>query len=430
MYKKIFLISIIFSNNAFSLEENIQKGTSNNIDETSTPALNISVKTSPKEGNGLAKGVLINVNQKDGNAHNIDALRSEIVSSGEILDSINGVHGVANTKNGQPKPGAAFTGIWGESYAPKNAKPNIPYVSIGAEFNVYQTKVRNSSNSYLNDPLATGKSDHGGTIGVLINNYQGTSQVGHPAYDLNNIGNGNYWNDFGLAITSQSKNGRALGYQTGIYVSEVANELIHLRSGVFGNSQQQSDYGIFFSGPSMAKAGIALGNNKINLGGYSGELKNAGDFFYNSFSGQIWFKDLYGNKNILKSEPSSKSGQILVSYENQQKWSNAITVESISIKKNNNSNQTENNIFIEGNAGKFTLKNKTYNPKKPFCFNLINKAINKDDVFVLNLSNNNHPDSYISQVANIENGKAIICIHSKMTTEDELIINFVKIGVK
>ncbi len=412
-----------------TLAQHIQQGTLDKPDISNKPASSIYVTTSPSE-NGLTKGLFIHMRQVDGTAHNTDGLTVVGESAGKTLDHTNAIHGIviANNKlnNGLPKDGAAFGALWGEAFAPI-ASGNISYITVGSELNVYQTKVRNEMNPYIRDPLKTKDSGHGGTIGMLINNYQGATDPGHRAYDKENIGIGNYWNDFGLAILSQSKQGRAFGYQTGLYISEVAKELIHLRGGVL-DQNKQSEYGIYFSGTSLLKGAIALNNNKINLGSYSGHLEQKGDFFFDQLSNKIKFQDTQGEKEIVKASASNIEGAFLQIKNGEPSWST--NLEMIQSDLQNKIVSKDLNINMNANSGNILISKMKFTKEKPYCFSLINESLDSNDVLILNFSKNNYPDNHILQIGSLTKGKATICIYSQRDIENEISINFAKISLK
>ncbi len=423
---KKFLISLLLMP-SMSFSQYISKGTVDNPDTTNQPASSIFVTSTPSK-NGLTKGLFIHSRQIDGIAHNTDAFTSVGETAGKILDHTNAIHGVviANEKlnNGVPKEGAAFGAIWGEAFAPI-APPGISYMTAGSELNVYQTKIRNENNTYLRDPLKTKESDHGSTIGMLINNYQGAAAVGHRAYEPNNIGIGNYWNDFGLAILSQSQTGRSFGYQTGIYISEVAKELIHLRGGVL-DQNKQSEYGIYFSGTSLSKSAIALNNNKINLGNYTGQLDNIGDFYYDQITNNIKFKDLDGDKLILKTI-AGKNGDILQIKNEQPQWVSSF--HRIDINGSKEAPIRKKEVEIHANSGKIKLENINLSNNTPYCIEMKNSNLTAQDVLIINFSNNKNPQDYQTQVGNIQDSIATICIYSQVNKIDSFDINFAKIGI-
>lgn len=143
-------------------------------------------------------------------------------------------------------------------------------------------------------------------MGLLINNYQ--SAVGEFGGSA-----GQYQNTFGIAIASLGPggtNGRAFGYQTGLYLSDCSYEAIRIRGGVYGSSSQYTRYGIKFEGTRCSVAGIDLGDNLFNWSQYYGSSWVNGSMWANTSSGRhvLYFRSNNTNGEVAVLTGAGTSG--------------------------------------------------------------------------------------------------------------------------
>lgn len=196
--------------------------------------------------------------------------------------------------------GGIITGFWAFVHGDRAGSGGI---APGIEINSFCNQSWNTTTNYSVDPFVTnGKRS---VMGLLINNYQSAvTEYGGSA--------GDYQNTFGVCLTSLGPggtNGRAFGYQTGLYLSDCSKENIRIRGGVYGGTGK-SDYGIKLEGNAMHVAGIALGPNKFNWGQgtLAGTVSNEGDMLYNESTNTLYFNQGGVTTEMLASSGIGTSG--------------------------------------------------------------------------------------------------------------------------
>lgn len=160
---------------------------------------------------------------------------------------------------------------------------------------------------YVRDPFDKGNRQC--VLGDLMQNYQQwvDTEGGKP---------GEYQWAFGTAYTSLgpkgtdpaiAPNGRAFGFQTGVYISDCSMEAIRLSGGVYGrvpvseyySSSYRTQHGIKFEGAPFSVAAISLGENRINMGGWWGPVDREGDFAYHPGHKRLFIHDGTSARQVL-----------------------------------------------------------------------------------------------------------------------------------
>ena len=241
------------------------------------------------DGGQFAQGVAGALFQtfKTGGTGGVNGVISYARGNSNTLGDIIGLRGIADGKDRSTGGPTTFCGIWAEVESPST---NYGFGCYGLEINAFTNY---SGASLAQDPFTSG----GGKVtGLLINNFQ---KAGTP---------GNFKNHFGVAITSITGATRALGYHTGLYVSDCETHSIRLFggarldnsvSGTVGNSytqigiefQGRHQIGINFADACLVPGGarghaIRLSDNRINLGNYTGGDFANGDLWTNDGTGQ------------------------------------------------------------------------------------------------------------------------------------------------
>ncbi len=204
-------------------------------------------------------------------------------------------HGVGLVEN--TRPGAGAAAFWGEAGTPRTNTGTS--WCAGMELNVYQRFTRNASSNYLGDPLIdVAGAGHGCSMGLWVQNFQWAARyVGGSA--------GDYWNDFGISLTSgttvptglPAPNDyvftRAFGYQTGIYITDTYNEAIRIRGGIgdkIANTAYKTDTGLHFEGQfwkgirldsaTCHDYAVHFGANRVRYAAYTNPGPADGDFWF------------------------------------------------------------------------------------------------------------------------------------------------------
>lgn len=252
------------------------------------------------DGSQFAQGVAGALFQtfKTGGVGGVNGVISFARSDSNTAGDIVGLRGIADGKERSSGGPTTYCGIWGEVESPGT---NYGFGCYGLEINAYTNY---SGSSLAQDPFTSG----GGKVtGLLINNFQ---KAGTP---------GNFKNHFGVAIASITGSTRALGYHTGLYISDCATHSIRLFggarqddtiTGTVSNSytsigiefQGRHQIGINFSTACMIPGGnrghaIRLNDNRISLGNYTGGNFDNGDLWINDATGQHLLFFRRGNIN-------------------------------------------------------------------------------------------------------------------------------------
>lgn len=236
------------------------------------------------DGSQFAQGVAGALFQtfKTGGTGGVNGLISLARANSNTAGDIIGMRGIADGKD-RTSGATTFCGVWGEVESPGT---NYGYGCYGVEINAFTNY---SGSSAVQDPFT---SSGGKVTGLLVNNYQ---KAGTP---------GNYKNHFGIAVTSLTASTREKGYHTGLYISDCDSQSIRLFGGARAsddtvNTSSATSVGIQFQGRhqtgiefSTACMGagvgtprgdaIRLGDNKVNMGQYTGATFNEGDMWFNS----------------------------------------------------------------------------------------------------------------------------------------------------
>jgi len=254
-------------------------GTSGSPSLTSSPALWVESTYSGSPADYFAKGGLFKVT-RTGGVGAFDALHASAydTSTGTSGDCM-GLHARSISANSVSGGWKTYTGVWAEAFG---CLSGSNFAAIGLEINAYQRRQRNQANTPFYDWFGAAAAGHGSVTGLLINNHQSAASSSTQI--------GNYWNDYGIALTSLTVlNGtsyRRYGYQTGIYVSDVYDRAINIAGGYGAGQGGQTLGGLvldhsFVYGISLEFAncgvGIHLGANRVRFGNYTNSSPENGD---------------------------------------------------------------------------------------------------------------------------------------------------------
>lgn len=260
----------------------IGKGTDAVPDTTYFPALWVESVYNGSPADYFAKGGFFQV-KRTGGTGAFDALHATAIdtSTGTSGDCM-GIHARSFAPNSVASGWKNYTGMWAEAFG---CYSGGNFAAIGLEINAYQNKVRNQASTPFYDWFGAAAAGHGNVTGLLINNHQSAATIPSQV--------GNYWNDYGLAITSFTHlagiNYRRYGYQTGIYVSDVYDRAINIAGGYGAGDGGTTLGGIvldhsFGYGISLEWAtcdiGLHLGQNKLRLGSYTNLYPANGDIWF------------------------------------------------------------------------------------------------------------------------------------------------------
>jgi len=217
-----------------------------------------------------------------------------------------GVTGFARA-NGFPGDGQIVTGLWGYPQGPTLDATTYANLPSGANWSLCGLEV----NIQINHPDIGEQSvlvGQGSSVGALLSNYR-TPGTGVKDWT------------FGVALVGNLNAGSSTdvnnwnGFYTGLLIDKIKAKGIR-----FGQYFKTGSYGIWFPdsyvGSQEPAAAIYMGNNKINMGQYTGSTYNNQDLWHNG--GQLYWK--YGGNTyplMQMASPytatvTSVSGYILV----------------------------------------------------------------------------------------------------------------------
>lgn len=272
------------SYNTYSADATVKigKGTASVPDTTYFPVLWVESVYNGSPADYFAKGGFFQVKRTGGtgafDALHVTAIDTSTGTSGDCM----GMHARSFAPNSVASGWKNYTGVWAETFG---CSSGGNFAAIGIEINAYQNRIRNQASTPFYDWFGAAAAGHGNVTGMLINNHQSAATIPSQI--------GNYWNDYGLAITSfthlSGTNYRRYGYQTGIYVSDVYDRAINIAGG-YGAGEGGSTLGgivldhDFGYGISLEWAtcdiGLHLGQNKLRLGSYTNSYPANGDIWF------------------------------------------------------------------------------------------------------------------------------------------------------